>query len=127
VAAGLTQGWQVPHRVMADRTFVSAQRSSSGSESEQALMHGPVQVLPRVGVPVIVRQSAHAGVGRVQQALDAEHVALDVGGQPGCIALVIIAEQFDTHWSPGCWVAADPMRSLPSGTIVPGQAETVAS
>jgi hypothetical protein len=51
----------------------------------------------------------HAGVGRVQRALDVEHVALDVGGQPGCIALVIIAEQFDTRWPPlGCRAPAGP-------------------
>jgi hypothetical protein len=55
---GRGNGWQVPHRMMANLAYVKAQASNSGSEREQAWMYGPVHVLPRGGVPVIVRQSA---------------------------------------------------------------------
>jgi hypothetical protein len=51
-------GRQVPHRVTADRAWARTQSSSSDSDAEHAFTYGPVHVLPRGGVPVMVEHHA---------------------------------------------------------------------
>jgi hypothetical protein len=58
VAGEAAGGRQVPHLVTALLACASAQVPRSVSDAEHALTYEPVHVMPRGGVPVIVRHPA---------------------------------------------------------------------